>query len=72
MGLKFQHLNFFKFFRDFFENFSILEVEIGGNGPGILGVNAASLLKKFHVFKVISFKENSKLKYLLFQFKFII
>jgi hypothetical protein len=24
---------------DFFENFSILEVEIGRNGPGILGVN---------------------------------
>jgi hypothetical protein len=26
------------FFGDFFENFSILEVEIGRNGPGILGV----------------------------------
>jgi hypothetical protein len=25
---------------DFFENFSILEVEIGRNGPGILGVKA--------------------------------
>jgi hypothetical protein len=31
-------LKFFKFFWDFFENFSILEVEIGRNGPGILGV----------------------------------
>jgi hypothetical protein len=30
---------FFNFFGDFFENFSILEVEIGRNGPGILGVN---------------------------------
>jgi hypothetical protein len=29
---------FFYFFGDFFENFSILEVEIGRNGPGILGV----------------------------------
>jgi hypothetical protein len=28
----------FLFFWGFFENFSILEVEIGGNGPGILGV----------------------------------
>jgi hypothetical protein len=36
MGLKFQH--FIYLFGDFFENFSILEVEIGRNGPGILGV----------------------------------
>jgi hypothetical protein len=28
----------FYFFWDFFEIFSILEVEIGRNGPGILGV----------------------------------
>jgi hypothetical protein len=39
MGLKFQHFLIFNFFGDFFENFSILEVEIGRNGPGILGVN---------------------------------
>jgi hypothetical protein len=32
--------NFFNFFGDFFENFSILEVEIGINGLGILGVKA--------------------------------
>jgi hypothetical protein len=39
MGLKFQYFFFiFFFFGDFFENFSILEVEIGRNGPGILGV----------------------------------
>jgi hypothetical protein len=31
--------NIFKFFWGLFENFSILEVEIGRNGPGILGVN---------------------------------
>jgi hypothetical protein len=30
---------FFYFLGDFFENFSILEVEIGRNRPGILGVN---------------------------------
>jgi hypothetical protein len=29
---------FFYFWGDFFENFSILEVEIGRNGPGVLGV----------------------------------
>jgi hypothetical protein len=40
MELKFQHLKKIKKFGDFFENFSILEVEIGGNGPGILGVNS--------------------------------
>jgi hypothetical protein len=39
MGLKFQHFLFLKFFWDFFENFSILEVEIGRIRPGILGVN---------------------------------
>jgi hypothetical protein len=38
MGLKFQHFLIFLIFWDFFENFSILEVEIGRNGPGILGV----------------------------------
>jgi hypothetical protein len=38
MGLKFQHFFIFIFFGGFFENFSILEVEIGGNRPGILGV----------------------------------
>jgi hypothetical protein len=38
MGLKFQHFLFFYFVGDFFENFSILEVEIGRNGPRILGV----------------------------------
>jgi hypothetical protein len=32
-------LFFLYFFWDFFEIFSILEVEIGRNGPGILGVN---------------------------------
>jgi hypothetical protein len=36
MELKFQH---FIFFGGFFENFSILEVEIGINEPGILEVN---------------------------------
>jgi hypothetical protein len=30
---------------DFFENFSILEVEIGGNGPGILGVKIYRILR---------------------------
>jgi hypothetical protein len=30
---------FLYFLGEFFENFSILEVEIGRNGPGILGVN---------------------------------
>jgi hypothetical protein len=30
--------NFFNFFWVFFENFSILEVEIGRNGPRILGL----------------------------------
>jgi hypothetical protein len=39
MGLKFQHFFIFCFFGDFFEIISILEVEIGRNGPGILGVN---------------------------------
>jgi hypothetical protein len=38
MGLKFQHFLFFILFWHFFENFNILEVEIGKNGPGILGV----------------------------------
>jgi hypothetical protein len=43
MGLKFQHFYFLFFiffilFWDFFKNFSILEVEIGRNGLGILGV----------------------------------
>jgi hypothetical protein len=38
MGLKFQHFLFYFIFGDFFEIFSILEVEIGRNGPGILGV----------------------------------
>jgi hypothetical protein len=33
--------NFFNFFEDFFEKISILEVEIGRNGPRILGVNKA-------------------------------
>jgi hypothetical protein len=37
MGFKFQHYLFFHFFWDFFENFSILEVEIGRNKLGILG-----------------------------------
>jgi hypothetical protein len=36
--LKFQDFLFLIFFGDFFDNFSILEVEIGRNGPGILGV----------------------------------
>jgi hypothetical protein len=35
---------FFYFFGDFFENFSILEVEIGRNGPGILGVKIVDFL----------------------------
>jgi hypothetical protein len=39
MELKFQHFFYKKNFGDFFKNFSILEVEIGRNGPGILGVN---------------------------------
>jgi hypothetical protein len=30
---------FFNFFGDFFEKISILVIEIGRNGPGILGVN---------------------------------
>jgi hypothetical protein len=34
------------FFWDFFENFSILEVEIGRNGPGILGVKGMCYSKK--------------------------
>jgi hypothetical protein len=38
MGLKFKHFLFSKFFWNFLENFSILEVEIGRNGPRILGV----------------------------------
>jgi hypothetical protein len=44
MGLKFQHFLFFILFWHFFENFSILEVEIGRNGPGILGVKHGYLL----------------------------
>jgi hypothetical protein len=39
---------FFYFFGDFFENFSILEVEIGRNGPGILGVKDYVTSKPFH------------------------
>jgi hypothetical protein len=35
----------FYFLGDFFDNFSILEVEIGKNGPGILGVKTKSLGK---------------------------
>jgi hypothetical protein len=31
---------------DFLENFSILEVEIGRNGPGILGVKSRPLSTK--------------------------
>jgi hypothetical protein len=39
VGLKFQHfLIFLIFWGDFFEKISILEVEIGKNRPGILGV----------------------------------
>jgi hypothetical protein len=37
-------LNFLNFFGDFFENFIILEVEIGKNGPGILGVKYIIIL----------------------------
>jgi hypothetical protein len=50
MGLKFQHFLFFILFWHFFENFSILEVEIGRNGPGILGVNGrgTNVANKFH------------------------
>jgi hypothetical protein len=43
MGLKFQHFKIKFFFWDFFENFSILEVEIGRNGLGILGVKVVFL-----------------------------
>jgi hypothetical protein len=39
MGLKFQHFLYFILFWHFKKKFSILEVEIGRNGPGILGVN---------------------------------
>jgi hypothetical protein len=35
---------------DFFENFSILEVEIGRNGPGILGVK--------HLIKIVDMKKS--------------
>jgi hypothetical protein len=37
--MKFQHLLIFLFFGGFFEIINILEVEIGINGPGIVGVN---------------------------------
>jgi hypothetical protein len=41
--LKFQHFLNLKFFWGiFFEIISILEVEIGRNGPGILGVNTST------------------------------
>jgi hypothetical protein len=39
MGLKFQHFFIFLYFLGFFEIISILEVEIGRNELGILGVN---------------------------------
>jgi hypothetical protein len=50
MRLKFQHFFIFLFFGDFFDNFSILEVEIGRNGLGILGVKdiGFELLKILH------------------------
>jgi hypothetical protein len=40
---------FFNFFWDFFEIISILEVEIGRNGPRILGVNNMSMLCFAHI-----------------------
>jgi hypothetical protein len=44
LGLKLSaFFYFFNFFGDFFEKISILEVEIGRNGPGILGVNITIL-----------------------------
>ena len=43
MGLKFQHLKKKLKNRIFFEIFSILEVKIGQNGLGILGVNLVRL-----------------------------
>ena len=45
MELKFQHFLIFNFFGDFFKNLSILEVEIGINGPRILGVKNEATLK---------------------------
>jgi hypothetical protein len=37
---------FFGFFCGFFKKISVLEVEIGKNGPGILGVNSKVALSK--------------------------
>jgi hypothetical protein len=34
---------------DFFEKISILEVEIGRNGPGILGVNHLTLVSTLNI-----------------------
>jgi hypothetical protein len=39
---------------DFFENFSILEVEIGRNGPGILGVKVKRQGEKEEIMTFIS------------------
>jgi hypothetical protein len=50
LGLKFQHFLIFNFFWDFLEIISILEVEIGRNGPGILEVKVYFLTKKYKFF----------------------
>jgi hypothetical protein len=47
---------------DFFENFSILEVEIGKNGPGILGVKAYSISK------TLIARENLKQKLFMYNY----
>jgi hypothetical protein len=44
VGLKISAFFIFIFFWGFSELFSILEVEIGRNGPGILGVKTTTLL----------------------------
>jgi hypothetical protein len=47
-------LIFLIFFGDFFQNFIILEVEIGRNGPGILGVKYCNKLIRF----IMNFDKN--------------
>ena len=58
MGLKFQHFKKKLKIWDFFENFSILEVEIGKNGPGILGVKLG-ICSAINFLKVINNVSNA-------------
>jgi hypothetical protein len=43
-----ENFSILNFLGDFFENFSILEVEIGRNGLGILGVKNLEVLQTFN------------------------